>query len=59
MKLNKSAYNLIYKMRKKEANINTRKRVLFYNYNDTEALKSKQYQRLFNEFGFVGQSEIC
>lgn len=62
MKLNKKAYCLIYRARKKGVRVNTRNRAMFYVYGDTEAekqAKCRVCRRLCKEFGFVIQSEIA
>lgn len=62
MILDKKAYCLIYRVRKKGVRVNTRNRTMFYVYGDTEAearVKNLLCRRLCKEFGFVIQSEIA
>lgn len=62
MKLDKKAYCLIYRARKKGARINTRTRTMFYAYNvpaELHLVKAGICGRLCKEFGFVIQSEIA
>jgi len=56
----KTMYNLIYRIRKSGSGIriNTRERLFFFDYLNTEDLKEKKILRLQNEFHFQAQSEI-
>jgi len=57
----KIKHNLIYRLRKKGIIISTRKRTIYYvwdNDNQKEQVKQPGVVRLVNEFGFVRQSEI-
>lgn len=60
MKLNKTAYGLIYRARQKRMSIDTRNRTVFSTY-DTDGVQRIQIRicdRLCKEFGFVIQLQI-
>lgn len=60
-KTRSAMYCIIYRLRKRQARINTKTRTIFYIYNnetDEKLMRSSPVIRLCLEWGFVRQSEI-
>jgi hypothetical protein len=58
MKLDKRAYGIVYRMRKKGLWINTRSRTVNYDYDKLFFMEKKPVKRLVKEYGFTGQATI-
>ncbi|MCL1942567.1 MAG: hypothetical protein FWF54_03335 [Candidatus Azobacteroides sp.] len=58
--MKKKMYNLLYRIRKtnKDVRIDTRKRLVFFDYKNGDTMNEQKIKRLRDEFNFELQSEI-
>lgn len=58
-KIQKAKYNLIYRIRKLgQGRVDTRRRMIYYFFEDTELVSTKKHSKLCKNHGFQMQSEL-